>query len=332
MFNKSIRSIVKNLLPIWTIKHIKAHLKSSIHFQSNYPDKMHLKNNFSNAKSLIYIADGTVQAGGLADRFRGMVSLYYLAKKFGVDYRIHFINPFPLSDAVVPNKHNWLINEDQISFSPKNSIYLNHWSGNTTPDAQAREAIETVSFFLRKYNQIHYTTNVYIADDSYGELFDELFQPSAIVKSKIEEYSKEIGDDYIAVTFRFQQLLGDFTEGNFPILSKLEQNKLISRCLHHLLKIHQEHKTKKILVTSDSKSFLARANELDFTFIIPGEIFHLDYSLKTDSEPYIKSFVDYYMLTNAKKIYLIVDGPMYKSGFPERAAIHKQVPFFAIKA
>lgn len=332
MINKYIRPIIKNFLPMRTARYLIARQKSINHFKKNFPDKTHLKTIVSREKVIIYIADGTVQAGGLADRFRGIVSLYYLAKKFGVDFRINFNNPFPLSDALVPNQHNWLINENQISYNPQNSIYLNHWSGNTTPASQAHELMETVDFLLRKYNQIHYTTNIYISDDSYGELFDELFQPSLIIKKKIEQYSKEIGGDYISATFRFQQLLGDFTEGNFLTLSEHEQDSLISRCLQHLLDIHQEHKSKKILVTSDSKTFLAKADKLDYTFIIPGEIIHLDFGSKNDSSSYVKSFIDYYMLCDAKMIYLVVDGPMYKSGFPERAAIHKKVPFFVISA
>lgn len=327
MLNKSLKSFLQPFNPIWAARHWRSYKNTTEHFNKYYAEKINLNYNCRNEKILIYTADGTTQAGGLADRLRGMVSLYYLSKLIGVDYRIRFNSPFSLAEVVLPNKYNWIIQEDEVSFNPKNVINYNHWCGNTKVDIQSREASETVKFFLKKYKQLHYTTNIFIADHSYGELFDELFQPSICLRTEIERYTRDIGGDYIAVTFRFQQLLGDFIEGDFRVLSKQEQDRLTSRCLKHLLAIHLENQNCKILVTSDSKSFLAQANNFDFTFVIPGDIYHLDFSSKTNSTSYTKSFLDYYMLVEAKKIYLVVDGPMYKSGFPERAAIHKKIPF-----
>jgi hypothetical protein len=40
----------------------------------------------------------------------------------------------------------------------------------------------------------------------------------------------------------------------------------------------------------------------------------------------MKSYIDYYMLSKARKIYLVVDGQMYNSSFAYRAALYNDIP------
>ena len=46
--------------------------------------------------------------------------------------------------------------------------------------------------------------------------------------------------------------------------------------------IHKMHPTLKVLVTSDSHSFLMKAATIDYVYIIPGNIVHMDFSDETD--------------------------------------------------
>jgi hypothetical protein len=48
-------------------------------------------------------------------------------------------------------------------------------------------------------------------------------------------------------------------------------------------------------------------------------------------ETYMKSFLDYFLLTYSKCIYLVVDGQMYKSNFPLTAALYNNVSFLVIE-
>ncbi|MDR0546556.1 MAG: hypothetical protein LBG77_03085, partial [Dysgonamonadaceae bacterium] len=78
----------------------------------------------------------------------------------------------------------------------------------------------------------------------------------------------------------------------------------------------------KILVTSESITFLNEAKKFDYVYVIPGKIAHIDFSFGLDKDVYMKTFVDYFLLTHASKIYLVIDGKMYKSGFAYRASLH----------
>jgi hypothetical protein len=131
------------------------------------------------------------------------------------------------------------------------------------------------------------------------------------------------GGGYISATFRFQALLGDFYEGSFPVLPEEKRHALIERCVEHLLEIHAENAGKTVLVTSDSKIFLEKVKNRDFVYVIPGELAHIDFSPGLDTNVYMKSFIDYFLLTYSEKIYLVVDGQMFESGFAYRASLHK---------
>ena len=82
----------------------------------------------------------------------------------------------------------------------------------------------------------------------------------------------------------------------------------------------------KVLVTADSSRFLSEAQKLERVYVIPGKIFHPHY-VAEGKNPFLKSFIDFYMLMEAEKVHLLKTGPMYKSGFPEFAALLGNKPF-----
>ena len=275
----------------------------------------------NNKKMIIYMADGRRTAMGLADRLRGIASLYKLSKDFNIDFKINMTSPLNLTNFLLPNKYNWIINDDEIIYDIKYSIIydINSQASNNT-------VYKNIEYMLKKYDQIHSTSNITLGDIEYGNLFNELFIPTEELNILINKYLNEIGEEFISTSFRFGDLLGDFHESNKPSLSPIEQNKLISRCIEHLIEINNINTIKKIVVLSDSITFINSVKHLDFVFIIPGEIAHLDHQLNLDKNVYMKIFLDYFILTHSKKIYLIIDGNMLQSGFPHRAALHN-LPF-----
>jgi hypothetical protein len=111
------------------------------------------------------------------------------------------------------------------------------------------------------------------------------------------------------------------------VLAENEKNLLIKRCIEHLKEIYKENNYKKVLVASDSITFLDAAKELDFVYIIPGDLAHIDFPHDLGKQVNLKLFVDYFVLSFSKKIYLVVDGAMYESGFAYHASLHHKVPF-----
>jgi hypothetical protein len=331
-FISLIKKIIKALMPYGIVKFLQdsnlgIYWQSRKIFKKYYFPKYGKKRPLQTpdketCKKIIYTADGRIHAGGLSDRLAGMVSLYEMSKFLNVDYKIYMTSPVNLSNYLLPNQHNWIIDDDEIIYDTKESVIYNFgttgggsWIGETL-------ALKNLRSLLKRWNQIHITTNVATSYRVYGELFNEIFKPADKLKNKIDCSLQEIGCDFISATFRFQQLLGDFAEGNYPILPDAQRVNLINRCIDHLIEIYKENNYKKILVTSDSTTFLNKANELDFVYIVPGEIAHIDYNTTAEKEVYMKSFLDYFLLTHSKLGHLVIDGQMYRSTFPYRAALH----------
>ena len=104
-------------------------------------------------------------------------------------------------------------------------------------------------------------------------------------------------------------------------LSEEEKEKYIERCVSFLEKEHESDCFKKVLVTSDSITFLNRISKLSFVYVIPGEVVHVGFTYDASKKTYMKSFLDYYLLSYANKITLVREKSMYHSGFALRAAM-----------
>ena len=172
-------------------------------------------------------------------------------------------------------------------------------------------------------------------DEEYGALFNDLFKPSAELQELIDYHLNKIGgsNTYVSLTFRFRQLLGDFKEGG-ETLPEAQREPYIARCLKCIEEHHDRYPGKKILVTSDSSTFLTRVSEdkriSEYTYLIPGKVVHIGFTSDASKQTYMKSFVDYFMLANAEEIFLVRDKKMYHSGFPYRAALLKRKKYSEI--
>ncbi|WP_313097159.1 hypothetical protein [Empedobacter sp.] len=296
-----------------------------------YSNKNRLLN--VNKKMIIYMADGKMLHGGLSDRLCGIVSAYACSKDLGLDFKILFESPYSLSDYLKPNLINWEISKDEVSFNRREAeaTYIPYYS-------KSHNFQKKISKKRLKSNlsQVHVYTNMrYFTKSEFKSLFNELFKLSESLKDKIEFNKSHLPNKYISITFRFQQLLGDFEEGNFPKIETVEEKEnLIKKCINKIEQIKRENPTyHKILVTSDSKIFLNRVEELDYTYTIPGDIVHMDFVDKKDLfEEHLKSFVDLFMIGNADKIYLANFSPLYQSTFPKTAAFLNNSHYFEIKS
>jgi len=327
---KLIKKIIKFCLPygIYIILHdsnIMTYFRSKKIFNKYYNlyRQEHNQKHYSNTlsppnKKIIYMADGRTLVGGLTDRFAGMTSLYEIARDFGFEFKINFTNPFMLTDYLVPNKYDWTINKNDIIYNTNQSA-IYEFSNNV----YYKDARNKIWKLLKNYNQLHVTTNAWYAYLEYADIFDLLFKPSTELKNLIDYNLLQLSNNFISATFRFQSLLGDFNEGEYPTLPEHDRIELLERCLRHLEDIYKENNSKKILVTSDSITFLNEVKKYNFVYIIPGEITHIDYSHGLQKDIYMKSFIDYFILTYSKKLYLVIDGQMYRSGFPYRASLHR---------
>ncbi len=275
------------------------------------------------SKLVVAMIDGRMKHGGLSDRLCGIISAYQYCVLNNVDFKLSFTYPYMLDNFLTVNEYDWRISPEKISYNIKQSkpVYISLYSHFVD---QMRAHADSI--LDMKYQQIHLYSNMYYFHESeFGFYFNKLFKKTPMLDEAVEDNLKNIGREYVSVTFRFQQLLGDFKETGFTSLSSLEEKeKLISRCLDAVEKVHSIER-KKVVVTSDSKTFLDIVQKkFDYVYIIPGTVVHMDYVKKDDAvalSSHLKSFVDFFVLANADVVYLVNIGPLYSSSFAKTASM-----------
>jgi len=272
--------------------------------------------------SLIFMVDGRLHHGGMADRFAGLCTSFALSKINHVPFHVNYIFPFNLEDFLLPNKYDWTIDKKKISYNKKNS-FLAMSMGACFKSFKSNKQNHIYSNFW----DIDYINKMHSTNFTLKNLFDELFKPAESLSIKLDLFTKEIGGRYIGVVFRFQQLLGDFVEGKFPVLKEQERELLKQNCYNKLRQISEENQDYRILVTSDSVTFLDFIKDINYVYIIPGDLVHMDYIGNADKSTYAKSFFDFYMLRNSIKIINVIGGGLMPSGFPLFAARSNNIPF-----
>jgi hypothetical protein len=339
-----LKSIIKYIVPyglfvFWHHSVFAVFLRSAGVFnkfyksQSSTPNKIVSKNTLS--KKIIYMADGRFKVGGLSDRFRGMIFLYKLSKELNVEFKIYMPSPVDITHYLLPNQYDWVIDKNDVIYNTRHALVYDIWAEDrdVLHTENVKKVYSITPKLLNKCNQIHFSTNLDADDNEFGDLFKQLFKPAKELQALIDYHLSQIGGDFNSATFRFQQLLGDFSEGSFSVLPNIERALLINRCIEHLKEIHDENGSRRILVTSDSITFLNAVKAFDFIYVIPEKITHIDYGQASlvgegaDKNVYMKSFLDFYLLTYSKQIYLVRDGQMMDLGFAYRASLYNKTPY-----
>lgn len=231
----------------------------------------------SHEHDVIYVADEYYGFGGLADRLRGIITLYDFCLSNNLSFGIYFNYPFKLSKYFSPNKINWDINVIDRDSTTSYPLLIDTPSTLTTGVERYQEKRLKIILTNRKCKQAHCYTNADLVTSSkrFSILFNTLFKPSPLLKQCINDCKREIGEKYISLSFRFVQLLGDFKDCIDKTLSNKEQEELIAKCTNAIFKIHLMHPSCKVLVTADSQKFLDTISKIEFVYIIPGKIAHL---------------------------------------------------------
>lgn len=282
-----------------------------------------------NKKTVIAMFDGKIAQGGLCDRLRGVVSVYQTCKKLNIDFKLNFVHPFSLNEFMEPNTYNWRIDSEKIKYNKKSMPFF--LFSKKDDSKQAKKQIRKIESLLKKnYKQFHVYSNAHycLFSKSYAQDFNELFKPTDRIKQELESYLGK-KKEYISVSFRFMQLLGDFDEKYKSIYQILPEDKrieLINKSLKMLEELHEKEKL-PLFVATDSKTMLNEASKLPYVFVIPGDISHVDATNKDSFEANKKTFIDFYMIANAKKVYCAHSTGMHYSGFPKNAALSAGRPF-----
>lgn len=289
----------------------------------------------------VAMVDGMAYHGGMCDRFKGIVSLYAYCKHHGIPFRIRYTYPFRLEDYLSPAAYDWILDDNEYTDNPIYSRVLYMRGEHLARRLLGLKVTRQVHFYtnrdlLERINDVLRGENQTDRYD-WGELFRELFRPCEGLRNRIDAIKRNIGGDYCAAVFRFQNLLGDFHEYRYKELAgEDEKEALVVKCLDAISELKKRHGDKALLVTSDSAAFLQRVSQIEGVHIIPGKLIHIDQVSgeadgDTGREAYMKSFLDFYVLSEAQKIYRVGTSYMYPSEFPVYAAKVHGIPFESIE-
>lgn len=267
-------------------------------------------------QTLIYMADGKYMHGGPTDRIRAMVSAYDFAQKHNLDFKINHTSPINLNEILEPNNYDWQIKPENISYNASQAkpllLYRDDFDNTRALERQ-----------LDHHRQFHLYSCVDTIGNEFGLLFNELFKPSRELEKALDNYKDALNEDYISISFRLQNLLGDYTEWKFKSLeSDAQKKELMERALQAIEDVSGKNNAAKILVTADSPLFLEQASHLQNVVTVKGKSIHIDFNSSQDAQDYLKPFVEFLLISKAKKIYLYHNKKYntYLSNFPKYAA------------
>lgn len=270
---------------------------------------------------IIYSLDSKWSKCGLADRIRGIVSCYALAKAQRRDFVIDHEHPFRFEtyfSSKIRSGKDWPMSNRRKSYSmwhAKPVVIMNNSKGEKICNLSKRKQLH----FYSNVDFIDVVNKCYNKDYTFQGLYSELFSPSDLLLQSVDAHIKALGNHYISISFRFIGLLGDFQDVGNRRINTTTQETIIDKCIKCITKLHKnKSEYNKILVTADSQRFLDIAKELPYVYTIPGKISHI--GVNSNEEESLKTFVDFYMISQADEVYLGVAEKMYNSNFSRLAA------------
>lgn len=285
--------------------------------------------------TVVFMADGSRRHGGLADRLRGIVATYQYCLEHGLEFRINFTSPFNIERYLLPADYDWRLRSGELTFNSGECrpVYLmttcDHY-----PERERRFQRRQLAKALSKpFMQAHVYTVYYCADAEFATLFNRLFRPAPNVMQALESLREGINGQYITISTRFLELLGDFKEPKTERrpLPPDRRLRLMEACADEIGRIYSRHRL-PVILTSDSMSFLQySASRFDFCRFLPGDISHIDGAEGHQGDSDLKTFVDFFAVKEAARSYLIVGEGMYNSNFSRRAAQADGHPFEVIR-
>jgi hypothetical protein len=281
---------------------------------------------FPKEKTVIFFTEKGKWHGGFADRMKGIVSLFHYCLCKNIPFKIHYTFPFELSDFLQPNEYDWQIDKKQISFNRKEATFMFLYGKNKIKRLLHEKSNKQIHAFFNT-DIVAQLNAEFHTGYTWGELFKKLFKPTEELQKLIDICKAQMNGKYISVVFRFQNMLGDFQEYRFQPLDDEQKYRLIDKCNNALIELQKKEKFQKILVTSDSITFLKSIEKNENIFVFPEKNVHIDTVSNEANSIYIKSFLDFYMIAEGEKVFCLGTKEMYPSEFPMYAAKINNIPF-----
>lgn len=288
----------------------------------------------SNKQEIVICFDGNTQHGGLVDRLKGIISFFEISKKKNINFKIYHTTPFNLNLFLDPNEHDWTIEKIEINPLYDKILYrMNNFNFNNIENKISKRGTTFV------YCNVDYLKDIYKfkTDSQLNELwrnnYNKLFKKSIILEKAINNINV---DKRIVIHTRFTSLMGDFKDSTKNVLDINERNRLLIKILNSIKQLNFE-KTLPIYFVSDSITFLNFISKNTEYNILNGIPSHIDIVKKQNYlenemiNNNLKTFTDFYFISESEKVYLIKLDGMHNSAFSKYASVIGDKQFIIIK-
>ncbi|GHT61944.1 hypothetical protein AGMMS50239_14010 [Bacteroidia bacterium] len=269
--------------------------------------------------TVYFIVDPKRNYAGLVDRLKSIVGCYYIAKCSGFEFKIISDEKFPIWNYLTPHLYDSRANFNDLSYSVQNSRIISY---NGFTINKLNKKIKQYHIYNYNGKNVLETNQIPNYDLLWRNLFQELFEPQNSLLQQLDSFGyKE--NSYIAIHLRFVNALETFEPKYKKSLTLTQKEILVTKCICGIEQIRNKYSSKKIIVFSDSQVFLDKVKQrLPDIIVLNGNIGHISHTNKEQVDAVInKTFLDFFMIGKASKIFSISASEMYKSVFPRYAAI-----------
>lgn len=303
----------------------KVYKKLKIH--THYFNRIRF-NKRTHKKRIIICFDGLFPHGGFVDRLKGILSFYEISKLLDYEFYIQFDDPFELKLFLEPNKIDWYMAKEAVSWEPfsTNFLYLVNDFDARPLDILKNSNADTfivyanIDYFKTYYNKFTESQ----LEDKWRTSFTELFRKSDDLVNKLKMVEQE---KYISIHSRFTSLMGDFKDTTKKVLSETQKQELLQK-LRSIIKGIIDSSPYKCYAFSDSVNFLNFITEKEAVHLVEGVPVHMDdLAGKSSLDSHLKTILDFFAIANSEAVFFIKSDPMYHSSFSKYAAIVGNKPF-----
>ncbi len=306
-------------------------------------------NTNSNQKFLVYSIErskmikGSHYVGGLADRIKGLISIFYISILTGRRFTIHWDNPLDILEGLQPNKYDWKFsNAEKFIKNKSRFLHLDYIGrGDALNDLNYRK-IEKDLF--KGEDVVIMNANSFCVDAMsayikkefggmcwYGQYFNEAFEflfkfapLDQFSSSRLKFDDFKVGADLVvAVHLR----TGAGNGWKDPILDEWENYELILERAFSLARAHGATKPVFYFVSDslEARSAVA-AKKWEFPIFVEQEgTSHLDRSAGINDSNHHRTFFEFQLLGEAD---MVVCG---QGGFAQMAALSRGKKYFRYK-
>ena len=314
--------MIKKRLHEKYVQTTKKNVKKTLIFIKKYLFRKNRKICISKPQIIIFFEDGNgIHYPGLVDRLKAIVGMYHIATVNEFDFKIVHTASFLLEDYLLPNKVKWVCSSDQVSSKIGQFTFLDY--NPFVPAPVLNHDIKQYHTYFHIGYSILEENHVENWEEIWRRQFWTLFMKSPYLQSIID--LNKPSNHFVSIHLRFVNALENFEKGYPSNLSSDEKQKLIHDCMIEIEKIERKHKNLKIVVFSDSASFLNIARDRGFCTLDSDALGHV--SFQSNRETMDKTFTDFFVMSESSFIYSIRGRSLYNSVFAKYASIVGDTPY-----